>query len=330
MRNLAVSIVWMSSLACLCGPPGGADRDDDGFDEAEDCSDYDPDTYPGADEIPYDGLDQDCDGWDLADVDGDGFDSAEIGADDCDDDDPEINPSADEIYYDDADNDCLAETNDQDQDADGIDITTDCDDTDPRVAALVLYYEDIDGDGYGSGPAESVCGKPPADKVAAGDDCDDSDVSISPGAREICGDSLDSNCDGALDPVDLYEPNDAFEEASVAAWDDSDVLIDARLDGADMVDIYIASVTDDAEILINNFYVAAELTVPPNVASVSLALYNPFGYLVSYDNNPADGLYVAFGAPDISSGYGGDYAIEVTAEGVGACADYTLRTYNGY
>ena len=73
------------------------------------------------DEIPYDGVDQDCDGADLTDVDGDGFESDFVGGTDCDDDDPSINLEADEIPYDGVDQDC-----------DGADLT------------------DVDGDGFES------------------------------------------------------------------------------------------------------------------------------------------------------------------------------------
>ena len=45
------------------------------------------------------------------------------------------------------------------------------------------YCEDSDGDGHG----KTSCG---------GDDCNDNDRSVYPGAREICGDSLDQDCDG--------------------------------------------------------------------------------------------------------------------------------------
>ncbi len=66
-----------------------------------DCDDADASVFPGAEEAAYDGIDQDCDGSDLDDVDGDG---SPLDAD-CDDDDPDRSPGFDEICDDAIDND---------------------------------------------------------------------------------------------------------------------------------------------------------------------------------------------------------------------------------
>jgi len=69
---------------------------------AGDCDDADPTSYPGATDTPYDGVDQDCDGEDLDDLDEDGV----LGADDCDDQDPFRFPGADDVPDDGVDQDC--------------------------------------------------------------------------------------------------------------------------------------------------------------------------------------------------------------------------------
>jgi len=67
--------------------------------------------YPGAPEEPYDGIDQDCDGADLVDVDEDGHDAVEAGGDDCDDYNPEAYPGHDEVCSDPSDNNCNGTVN---------------------------------------------------------------------------------------------------------------------------------------------------------------------------------------------------------------------------
>ncbi len=81
------------------------DADCDGYID-DDCDPVDPEIHPGADEVPYDGVDQDCDGADLTDVDGDGYDAPEVGGDDCDDGSADVNPGALEVPCNDVDEDC--------------------------------------------------------------------------------------------------------------------------------------------------------------------------------------------------------------------------------
>ncbi len=100
------------------------DNDGDGYVRdtcgGDDCDDYDPSIYPGAEEISDDGIDQDCDGDDRAcDKDGDGYLSEECGGNDCDDDDPSIHPHAEEIPGDGIDQDCDGEDRPRKDDTDG-------------------------------------------------------------------------------------------------------------------------------------------------------------------------------------------------------------------
>ena len=95
---------------------------------------------------------------------------------------------------------------------DGVD--NDCDgDVDEDV--METFYRDADGDGFGD--ADEVieaCERPdgyvPSD---AGEDCDDADASIYPGATELC-DGLDNDCNGIVD--------DDLETSTYYADDDGD------------------------------------------------------------------------------------------------------------
>ncbi len=183
-----------------CLTPAGHVADD------SDCDDTDPAIHPGATEVSYDGVDQDCDGEDLCDADADSWNAAECGGDDCDDEDADIRPDASEIWYDGVDQDC-DEADDYDADGDGHASASytgdDCDDADPSVypGAVDAPYDgiindcddsdeyDADGDGHDAIPY-------------GGDDCDDANSSIHPGASETWYDGLDQDCDGNDDDQD--------------------------------------------------------------------------------------------------------------------------------
>lgn len=142
-------------------------------------ADSEPSCVP-EDEIPYDGVDQDCDGADLVDVDGDGQDSTEVGGRDCDDTNPEVHAGNAE------------ECNGIDDDCDGL---IDADDTYNLVGGETAYRDD-DGDGYGDPDTEAVFCEVPSGWIATSQDCDDSNAAVYPGAKEICDDGLDNDCRG--------------------------------------------------------------------------------------------------------------------------------------
>ena len=73
-----------------------------------DCNDGNALINPGATEIPYDGIDQDCNSSDLTDVDADTYASTQAvgGTPDCDDTNSAIHPGATEIVGDGIDQDC--------------------------------------------------------------------------------------------------------------------------------------------------------------------------------------------------------------------------------
>ncbi|MCB9794639.1 MAG: FG-GAP repeat protein [Alphaproteobacteria bacterium] len=89
-------------VVVACEPAEGT------VDNALDCDDERADTWPGAEEVWYDGVDQDCMGGDDYDADGDGF-QTELRGDDCDDTNALVHPGAEEVCGNGLDDDCSAE-----------------------------------------------------------------------------------------------------------------------------------------------------------------------------------------------------------------------------
>jgi hypothetical protein len=186
----------LALLPCGCsGDKGGADGDGDGFAiDDGDCDDADPKVHPGAADPPYDGVDANCDDLDDFDADRDGYSAS--GDVDCDDADPAVHPGAEEH-------------------CDGIDEDCGGDGDDGAVDA-VDWYVDADEDGVGSGVPTRACGGP-AGSVAAGDDCDDADPTVFPGAPPVACDGLDNDCDGVVAEVGRITLSDGTEFADLGA-----------------------------------------------------------------------------------------------------------------
>jgi hypothetical protein len=201
-------------VVIACDPPEGYVDDD------TDCDDADAAINPLELES-CNGIDDDCDtlvddddpdalaSMYFADLDGDGYgdpgnhvvaclppDSYGEDDTDCDDLDAAIHPDAVEVC------------NLVDDNCDGL-----VDGDDPLVVGASTWYGDGDGDGFtGSQDVQVACDEPtgPAPSYAEvdGGDCDDLDASVAPGAPEAWYDSVDSDCDGAVnpDPCDVAPP----------------------------------------------------------------------------------------------------------------------------
>lgn len=206
------------------GPTPETDVDSDGYSPVEgDCDDTNASIHPNASEVPYDGIDQDCDLDDETDVDNDGYDAAVVGGQDCNDQNQNTYPGATEIG-DGEDNDCDGSVDEglsiTDDDGDGYsEAQGDCDDSDVSVSpeGVEVPYDGIDQDCSGLDLTD-VDGDG-AEGGEGGTDCDDTNDEVYPGSIDIPYDGIDQDClDGDLVDVD----EDGFASTEVADGTDCD------------------------------------------------------------------------------------------------------------
>ena len=183
---------------------------------ATDCNDSEPSTYPGATEVPDDGIDQDCNGFDelscYVDSDNDGYgdDSAtsvqlttaadclsggeSAVATDCDDADPDNFPTNTEVC-DGQDNDCTGGADFSDGTGDELD-----DDGDSWLDCDAFVSSSLNAGGFvGGGDCDdepAACGA--ACNPALSEVCDDYDNNCTGGIDEGCDDDLDGYCDDSM------------------------------------------------------------------------------------------------------------------------------------
>ena len=162
-----------------------------------------------------------------------------------------------------------------DEDGDGFDVDSDCDDNDPAVRPDATeicngidddcdeltdedvgfdFYADGDSDGFGAGDAVVAC-EAPEGHVEDATDCDDADDAVNPDADEICN-GIDDDCDGDID-TDAVDAETWYADADGDGYGDpatSETTCDARSgwlsDSSDCDDLN-AAVHPDADEICN-------------------------------------------------------------------------------
>lgn len=258
-----------SSSMSACDTPSGYVASD------KDCDDSDPEISPAATEVcDADDTDEDCDGssddstaagksvW-YRDADGDGYGASGSttsacdvpsgyvsNSDDCDDSSTSVSPGATEV----------CDSSNTDEDCDGA-----ADDDDSSAVGETTWYRDSDGDNYGtSATSISACDRS-SGYVSNDDDCDDSDVAISPDGSEVCNDE-DDDCDGLVDAADPSV--DSTTESTWYADADGDGYGDAAVSygGCEAPSGYV---TDDSD---------CDDTVDSSAAGGPAAIVDPDGW----------------------------------------------------
>ena len=107
-------------------------------------------------------------------------------------------------------------------------IDNDCDGDIDEDLEIVTWWIDSDRDGFGAPDDTVEACTAPDHGVSNGDDCDDTDAAVYPGAEEVCGDGVYNDC---------FEPNDVCSLSGQRSLDGAAATLvgdleDARAGGA--------------------------------------------------------------------------------------------------
>lgn len=105
-------------------------------------------------------------------------------------------------------------------------------------SAFTVADPDADGDGY-------------INEVFGGDDCNDSDPDVNPGAEEICDDLIDNDCDGEADECGLAGDHDLADAELVILGDQAGGMLGGAVSSGDLngdgaLDLAIGAAEADA------------------------------------------------------------------------------------
>ncbi len=288
-----------------------------------DCDDGDSGIHPGATET-CDLVDEDCDGvvddsavdavtW-YEDTDGDTYGDTgspsvactDPGATwvstggDCDETSASVHPGATEA--------CNS-------------VDDNCNGTVDEGVGASTWYTDADGDGHGDATTSTTACTAPSGSTSSGDDCDDTNVGVYPGATEVCGDGVVNDCSGteaaALATCDTWgssiATSDADASRSLNTWNyqslawadaDNDGVDDAFWGSIEYAPPGAASAADD--------YGAVFVVRGPSTGTVDMAsdievadddIAGSFGHSLAARDIDGDGYAdLLVGAPDAADG----------------------------
>jgi V8-like Glu-specific endopeptidase len=101
--------------------------------------------------------------------------------------------------------------------------------------AFASYYDEVAGILGGGTPCQDADGDGYDDAACGGSDCDDGDYFVNPGVDEVCGDSIDNNCDGNIDEGCTSCPDadgDGYDDEACGGTDcdDGDFFVNPGVD----------------------------------------------------------------------------------------------------